>query len=379
MAGFSSSGIIAHAGGAARIFKERGFTRPKNELEAKLMLSLRGPLVVQSIFLIHSYFTTAEWTGITESDIGSESPEEQSFRCFALYARLFQRARQLLAMQPSDGQVSYSAFASLEVETNDLRLKHAPFLQTLRERFWSLDASLYGGSEAVAASVAQITGQSPSALDEGSAYWTLKIMHAHIARSYGLGIACQIALNALILAIRAELTRADGTFLVTESESDKETQQPDKTLRVENAFMARETCQLVDAVCCHRPLGTIYVALILRIAYVGAGEVDLDGAQLHDDLIGNVYDPGSQSALSSNPKTIQDFPDLQPLSKALPIIGTKVEARIRHLLRMFVCDFETPGEEDEASADARSAAELSWLRDLFTLKLKEPTWVEQAQ
>ena len=59
MAGFSSSGIISHAGGAARVFKERGCTKPQNEFEAKLLLSLRGPVVIQSIFLTHNYFTSA--------------------------------------------------------------------------------------------------------------------------------------------------------------------------------------------------------------------------------------------------------------------------------------------------------------------------------
>ena len=174
-AGSSSSNVISHAGGAARIFKERGRNKPKNELEAKLLLSLRGPVVIQSIFLTHNYFTSAEWAEITESDMGSESPEEQSFRCFALYARLFQKARQLLAMQTLGDQASYLAFASLEVETTDLRLKHAPFLQTMRERFWSLDAGLHGDPEAIMACVTQAVGQSPSVFGDRNAHWTLKV------------------------------------------------------------------------------------------------------------------------------------------------------------------------------------------------------------
>ena len=204
-------------------------------------------------------------------------------------------------------------------------------------------------------------------------------MHAHIGRSYGLGIACQIALNALLLAIRSKQNRVIKVPLTAESETDNPVQELDDTLRVENAIMARETCRLIDAVSCHRPLGTIYAGFILRVAYVGAGNVELDGAQLHDDLIPNFHDLGSQSSTPLNPNAAQDFPSLQTLSIALPIQGTRVEARIRQLLRLYVSDFEALGEDDEAAADARSAVELSWLRDLFTLNLKEPTWVEQAE
>ena len=204
-------------------------------------------------------------------------------------------------------------------------------------------------------------------------------MHAHIARSYGLGITCQIALNALLLAIRSKQNRVSKVPLTTGSETDNSAQELDKTLRVENAFMAREICQLVNAVSCHRPLGTIYVGFILRVAYVGAGDVDLDGAQFHDDLIPKIYGPDSQSAAPLDANATQGFLNLQNLSEALPIQGTRVEARIRQLLRMYVSDFEAPDEEDEAAADARSAAELSWLRELLTLNLKEPTWVEQAE
>jgi hypothetical protein len=43
--GVETAASLVHAGGAATILKCRGTRPPKNELEEKLLLSLRGPVV----------------------------------------------------------------------------------------------------------------------------------------------------------------------------------------------------------------------------------------------------------------------------------------------------------------------------------------------
>ena len=346
----------------------------------KLALSLRGPVVVQSLFLTHSYFTAEEWMAITYSEHGdSGSPEEQSFRCFGLYARLLQRARQLLAAQMSSEHVLDLEFDSLEEVANNLRLTHAPFLETLRERFWSLNGALHAGREAIAATVAQSAGLSPS-VEGNNVDWSMKVMHAHIARSYGIGLGCQVLINALLLALRAQHTKASEALPEARHCKQPGFGRMNRALEIDNALMARESCRLATAVNLHRPLGTLYVGLMLRTTYVGANDVILDGAD--DDWINNCTSgtrqgsPGDLIGLLS--QNTGGSPQL-PQSHHFPLIsGANVEAEIRQLLRSYVSDFEAPGEESEAEADIRCAGELDWLRDLFTLKLEEPTFAEQA-
>ena len=66
-----------------------------------------------------------------------------------------------------------------------------------------------------------------------------------------MAMATQILINALLGALRGR--RQDGMMLEQES-----------------ARLCEDICALAKQVSCHRPLGTIYVPFILRIAYIGA-------------------------------------------------------------------------------------------------------------
>ena len=380
IAGFAASGMISHAGGAAKIFKARGYTWPKDDFEAKILLSLRGSVVIQSVFLTHSYFTAEEWDGITQSSLGEGSCEEQSFRCFALYARHFQRARQLQAAWNSGEFVPNLAFATLEADTDDLRLTHSPLLEALRKRFWSMNSAIHTGPEAVERSVAASLEQTPVIPDARTkAHWTINVLHAHIGRSYGVGIACQILLNALLLAVRTQRARANGAVFVSEDETSKQNQQFEKALEVEQVYLACEACRLATAVSRHRPLGTIYVAFMLRVAYVGAEDVDLggfDGKLTHSGSFLDTEDPFADLTIPPNQDSSEGLRSLQSLADALDS-GMSLETHIRQLLRSYITDFEKPDTENEAQADVMLTGMLTWLRDLFTLRLKEPTWVEK--
>ena len=332
--------------------------------------------MIQSLFLTYSYFTDAEWAELTESGQGPESPEEQSFRCFAQHVRLFQRARQLLTRQNSSMPASENDFAQLEAETNSLRLKHASLLQALRERFWGLDGALQSGPEAVKASVADSRTKSPTVLNGITSYWTLTVIHAHIARSYGIGLACQTLLNALLLALRFQQSLAHRSILANEDEIRAQNRQLNKSLIIENALMSQESCQLAEAVSCHRPLGTIYMALVLRTAYIGAGDADFGGEFTYNGPMSS--DNWSSSEINSQLRqdAAEGLSRLEPLA-ALPTVGSKVEVRVRQLLRFYLADFEVLAGESEAEADLRMDGELNWLKQLFTLTLKEPTYLEK--
>lgn len=50
--GVSSEGSVQHIGGAAKILKCRGTRPPTNDMEEKILMCLRGPVVCQVIFTV---------------------------------------------------------------------------------------------------------------------------------------------------------------------------------------------------------------------------------------------------------------------------------------------------------------------------------------
>ncbi|MCJ1473508.1 hypothetical protein MMC13_002159 [Lambiella insularis] len=74
-------------------------------------------------------------------------------------------------------------------------------------------------------------------------------LHAACARSYALVVATQVQINALLDALRGG---------------------HDAALKRENARLCADICALVGQVHRHRPLGTVYVPFVLRVAYMGA-------------------------------------------------------------------------------------------------------------
>ncbi|MCJ1398996.1 hypothetical protein MMC11_002198 [Xylographa trunciseda] len=233
--GISDTGWMKHAGGAAEIFKHRRSPTSGNTLEQKLLLSLRAAVaslpssqllslrVMQALFLDEPYFTLEEWSLITESEIGAGSIEEETFRCLAQIVRLFQSARQAFSTQPVDrAELTY-----LEIRTSCLRARMKEIMERFEPRLAALQV----------------------ALDNTPSSRWIRIGHAACARSFGLALATQIQINALLGALR---------------------ERQDVQLEHENARLCADICAFVPHVDCHRPLGTVYVPFVLRVAYVGA-------------------------------------------------------------------------------------------------------------
>ena len=119
--------------------------------------------------------------------------------------------------------------ADLDLRTSFLREHMKEVMVRFTPRFEALQATL---------------DSSPNCL------WT-RIAHAACARSFGMAMATQILINALLGALRGQ-------------------RQDRGVLKQDNARLCKDICTLADQVSCHRPLGTVYVPFVLRIAYVGA-------------------------------------------------------------------------------------------------------------
>jgi hypothetical protein len=288
IAGFGSESALQHAGGAAKIFKARAesygigesgndvkaYVGPKDKLEEKLMLSLRGPVVLHSLFLEKEYFSAVEWRQLTENKIGATSVEEKAFRCLAEYARLFRSARDIAAMRrelnaPTSSPILYpsslkSQTANLETDTIILSAKLLPHLEALRTRFWELDTALSATQQTLLTSeVMQENGPGPTKHD----IWLLNVGHAHIGRSYGVAMSTQILINALLIAF-TKWNMEDAQGLPNQAMSLRLT-----ALLAENHNLAIESSRFADQVSRHRPLGTAYMGLVLRTAYLGTETV----------------------------------------------------------------------------------------------------------
>jgi hypothetical protein len=80
----------------------------------------------------------------------------------------------------------------------------------------------------------------------------LSILHAYFARTAATALATNIIINCLLDALEGN-----------SAELQKETSQ-----------LSLEICNLAIEVSCRRPLGTLYMLFVLRIAYVGANDLE---------------------------------------------------------------------------------------------------------
>jgi hypothetical protein len=236
---------LNHAGGAAQILKSRGRADPKNEFERKLFLSLRSPVaslmdrhysafadyvkIMQAIFDPRVQFSTKEWVGLVEDSIKDANDptgvEAESVRCFARVPNLLKRSRAALSASVKD----HFVICDLLQQTRELRDTSTRSRTALCERLGLLSQS-FASPEAMPPQVATL--------------------HAYYARSAAMALATDILINCLQGALEGNSAE----------------------LQKEAYHLSLEICHLATAVSCRRPLGTLYMLFVLRIAYVGAND-----------------------------------------------------------------------------------------------------------
>lgn len=207
---------------------------------------------MQAIFDPKVQFSTEEWKGLVEDAMedatDSTSIESESLKCLARVPNLLKRARAALGATFRDRFVIYD----LQQQTRDLRDTSTQCRVALCERLRSL-------SEGFA---------SPEAMPP-----QLAILHAYYARSTGMALATDILINCLLAAL--------------EGNSGE--------LQKEISRLSLAICNLAGEVSCRRPLGTLYMLFVLRIAYVGANDLEakdwIDAMLL--DFMCDIYGSGA--------------------------------------------------------------------------------------
>jgi hypothetical protein len=207
---------------------------------------------MQAIFDTRVQFSAEEWKGLVEDPLEDASDdtrfESQSMKCFARVPDLLKRARAALGAAVED----HFVIRDLRQQTRSLRDASAQSRVALCERLGSLNKGF----------------ASPEAMPPQFA-----VLHAYYARSVGMALATSILINCLLNALEG-----DGAELQTETSQ-----------------LSLEICNLAIEVSCRRPLGTIYMLFVLRIAYVGASEQEAKDRieALLVDFRGDVYGSGA--------------------------------------------------------------------------------------
>ncbi|KAE8342990.1 hypothetical protein BDV24DRAFT_149960 [Aspergillus arachidicola] len=206
-----------HAEGAAQILKVRKNFRPRDDFEAKLLLTLRGPVLFEGLYVNSIDLSGAEYESLVESDLDAGTPDGHMMRCLARVPGIRER---IASTMPGDTE-----FESLRHETRSLYDSYQPILTALQARTTSIETPLA----------------------TGPMYRMCTLLHAQYQRMYGLGLTVAIILNCLARALDPD----------------------DPTLPVESTYFAQEIVLLSDSQVAFRPLGSFYMLVCLLTARVG--------------------------------------------------------------------------------------------------------------
>ncbi|KAB8071942.1 hypothetical protein BDV29DRAFT_178331 [Aspergillus leporis] len=210
-----------HAEGAAQILKARKHFRPRDDFEAKLLLTLRGPVLFEGLFTDRISLRGKEWEDLVENDLDGDSPDGQMMRCLARVPGIRERTATSF---PGD-----------------------PEFDVLRDDARSLYETYQGVLTALQARTTEI--EVPRAT--GSQHFLLTRLYVHYQRLYGIGLTVAIILNCLLRALDPD----------------------DDTLELESTYFAQEIMFISESAKAFRPLGSHYMMVCLLTAWVGTRDV----------------------------------------------------------------------------------------------------------
>jgi hypothetical protein len=212
-------GWSSHGEGAAQIIKARAYYDTRDEFECKLLLSLRGPVLFESLYNTKISFTPGEWKRLVENELDGSSPEGVMMCCLARAPDLMNRGRNALRKGAS--------VESLISETRDQYQTLTGVLGEMHERLKAFQELL-------------CSKNSLSALS------TIRL-HSLYQRTHGLALAICIIFNCILSALDPGNTELDNdSFRFCRDALD-------------HAVLAAE----------FRPLGASYVTLCLMVAWCG--------------------------------------------------------------------------------------------------------------
>ncbi|KAL8719907.1 MAG: hypothetical protein Q9181_007995 [Wetmoreana brouardii] len=219
----SRGGQISHSEGAARILKARGLSHPRDDFEDILLLTLRGPVVVEALTNENINFTRQEWKLLVADGFERMGPGGKWVQCLAHVPDLMQRSKHTMRQSPT----SALTYRNLKYEADSLRESCEANIETMRGRLMAFD-------EAVA----------PAGMASH--------LHANHLRSLSLALATGIVLDCILGA------------LVGNS----------MPLLEQMSRWSKEIVQLAEVAVKYRPLGSMAEIIPLSVASIAAMDRD---------------------------------------------------------------------------------------------------------
>jgi hypothetical protein len=204
---------LSHGEGAAHILKARQNFVWESDFERKLLLSLRGPVIVEALFNPRIQFTPEEWDRLVENELGGVTPEDAMMHILAQAPGLMQRGRVALR--------NHEPLNLLAVEARQLYAKMETILQKVLDRFNHFQ-ELFAPRTAI-----------------------INQVHAHYQRIYGLALSICLAFLCIVKALDPN----------------------DADLDNDSIRLSKDVLTLTDEAAMYRPLGASYTILCLSAAW----------------------------------------------------------------------------------------------------------------
>ncbi|KAF4554099.1 Hypothetical protein D9617_5g069750 [Elsinoe fawcettii] len=277
LSGLDKEKVLSHAGGAAGILKARGHAKSRNAFEDKILLSLRGPVIMHALFTPEPLFTDAQWEELIINPIEGYGVDGRVLKTLALFPNLLLNTRAAFRQEPID----FDSLLILHAKLKGLHTNHTLNRREVVARFEELDS------------------REP---DIKLLPIPMLIMHSHFARQVAVTLSYETLLCLLLSTVcSAELPGRDSGSpgsVDRMSESDTEAWEPliDPYLYLAQAASASKyLSDLCEKVTQHRPLGTIYMTFVMRVAWVAASSEEAR-ARILEQLRSFAKDMGGPSA-----------------------------------------------------------------------------------
>ncbi|KAJ5610247.1 transcriptional regulator family: Fungal Specific TF [Penicillium lagena] len=222
--GRARGSFTGHAEGATRILKARKQFIPRDEFERKVFLSLRGTVFLSLLMVLFKLFeglfnhkislSPHEWDNLVASELDRGTPDGQILHYLSRAPGIMRRGKEELRLGHD--------ITEIRNETRSIYEACKTILAELKAR----DAA----------------GTLPGVGPTSSAIAT--ILHAHVQRTYGIGLAIVVFFNCMLGALDPN----------------------DKLLAPEMTYFAREVVSLAYRSAIYRPIGAAYIIVVLHVA-----------------------------------------------------------------------------------------------------------------
>ncbi|KAE8553763.1 hypothetical protein TMatcc_006783 [Talaromyces marneffei ATCC 18224] len=206
-----------HGEGAAKLLKARSFTKPRDNFEEQLLLSLRGSVLFEGLLNEKIELDPQEWISLVGNELDADFPEGKLMQHLAHVPNILRRAR---------------------VATN------ANEVAILRDEL----KPAYAASQKLLLQLHKQWAEGRT-LDPNSALKNT-ILHAYYQRAYGIGLLIVTILNWLLGALTPPL---DAIGLIADSTN-----------------LVAQILELAQVANIYRPLGSGYVLVVLSAAWLAA-------------------------------------------------------------------------------------------------------------